>query len=56
MKIYSKPEIEIIEFDVVESVTATGSDLLPGDAVIEVEEDGVFFGIEAGEEGYLINQ
>lgn len=56
MKIYSKPEIEIIEFDVVESVTATGSALLPGDAVIEVEEDGVFFGIEAGEEGYLINQ
>lgn len=54
MKIYSKPEIEIVEFDVSDNTTANpGSDLLPD---LDLESDEVFYGIEAGEEGYLINQ
>lgn len=53
MKKYIKPEIEIVEFDIVESVTEEiGSDLLPD---LDLQSDEVFYGIEAGEEGYLIH-
>ncbi len=56
MKKYIKPEIEIVEFDVMDSVTANGtSGLLPENPELQLSSDEVFYGIEAGEEGYLVN-
>ena len=58
MKKYIKPEIEIVEFDVFDRVTNgimydSPSANLPDDW--ESDSAEVFYGIEAGEEGYLVN-
>ena len=56
MKKYIKPEIEIVEFDVMENIAANGtSGLIPPSPDLKLESDEVFYGIEAGEEGYLVN-
>lgn len=58
MKKYIKPEIEIVEFDVMENIAANlASDLLvpPFDDGADLQSAEVFYGIEAGEEGYLVN-
>ena len=58
MKIYKKPEIEIVEFTVADITNATyeitSTDDFPG-GMISVDSDEVFYGVEAGEEGYLVN-
>lgn len=56
MKKYIKPEIEIVEFDVMDNIAANGtSGLLPENPELQLSSDEVFYGIEAGEEGYLVN-
>ena len=56
MKKYIKPEIEIVEFDVLDNITANGtSGLIPPTPELQLSSDEVFYGIEAGEEGYLVN-
>ncbi len=60
MKIYKKPEIEIVEFSVADITNAppyviTSNEDFPG-GIISVNGDEVFYGIEAGEEGYLVGQ
>lgn len=57
MKKYIKPEIEIVEFDVFDNIAANpGSTLVPPfEDGMELQGDEVFYGIEAGEEGYLIH-
>ena len=59
MKKYIKPEIEIVEFDIFDAVVTDGSDIWVVPPVNEDEWDPnsaeVFYGIEAGEEGYLIH-
>ena len=57
MKKYIKPEIEIVEFDIPDSIAANaGSDLVPPfEDGADLQSDEVFYGIEAGEEGYLVN-
>ena len=56
MKKYIKPEIEIVEFDISDSIAANDtSSLLPGNPELQLSSDEVFYGIEAGEEGYLVN-
>lgn len=56
MKIYKKPEIEIVEFTVADMTNATyeftSNDDFP---MLNPNSDEVFYGIEAGEEGYLVN-
>lgn len=49
MKKYIKPEIEIVEFEFEDIVNVSGD---PG---LDLNSDEVFYGIEAGEEGYLVN-
>lgn len=48
MKKYIKPEIEIVEFDIDDIISLSD----PG---LDLQSDEVFYGIEAGEEGYLVN-
>ena len=57
MKKYIKPEIEIVEFDVFDKVTNGTVMYAAGSGLPEVDEDSaeIFYGIEAGEEGYLVN-
>lgn len=56
MKKYIKPEIEIVEFDVLDNITANGtSGLIPPTPELQLGSDEIFYGIEAGEEGYLVN-
>ena len=56
MKKYIKPEIEIEVFDVPDTVNAVGtSSLLPENPELQLNSDEVFYGIEAGDEGYLVN-
>lgn len=52
MKKYIKPEIEIVEFDVENVITISGNDYEEG---MDWEQDAAFYGIEAGEEGYIVN-
>ena len=49
MKKYIKPEIEIVEFELEDAINVSGD---PG---LDLNSDEVFYGIEAGEEGYLVN-
>ncbi len=52
MKIYKKPEIEIVEFFISDNTTAnSGSDVVPD---FDFNSDEVFYGIDAGEEGYIV--
>ena len=63
MKKYIKPEIEIVEFDIWDKVTngvmyeLASTDVVPGPGGGDWESDSaeIFYGIEAGEEGYLVN-
>lgn len=57
MKKYIKPEIEIVEFDVLDNIAANpGSTLVPPfEDGADLQSDEIFYGIEAGEEGYLVN-
>ena len=57
MKKYIKPEIEIEVFDVPDNIAANpGSTLVPPfEDGMEWNSDEVFYGIEAGDEGYLVN-
>lgn len=56
MKIYNKPEIEIVEFDIAENLTQEelldNSNNFPD--VYDMSSDEIFYG--AGEQGYLVNQ
>lgn len=54
MKIYRKPEIEIVKFDIEETLCAdalSGGTYEPG---LEFAEDEVFYGVNPGDEGYLV--
>mgnify|MGYP003291090725 CR=1 FL=1 len=57
MKKYIKPEIEIVEFDIEDRVTNNDIMYQPGSAGLPIvgNSDEVFYSIEAGEEGYLVN-
>ena len=66
MKKYIKPEIEIVEFDVWDKVTDGVMYQFASNVVVPTPPPGgggdwesdsaeVFYGIQAGEEGYLIN-
>lgn len=52
MKIYKKPELDIVEFDVIDVIT--NSDILPldEDPELKLSSDQVFYG---DDEGYLVN-
>ena len=59
MKKYIKPEIEIVEFDIFDKVT---NDVMydpfsggPNDWETDTDSAEVFYGVNAGEEGYLVN-
>ena len=58
MKVYKKPEIEIVEFDVLENVTQelTIDPSFGGPALMNMQSDEIFYGADAGDQGYLINQ
>ena len=49
MKIYNKPELEIVEFDIDDVITSSTID---DDPTLDLQSDEVFYGAE---EGYLIN-
>lgn len=57
---YIKPEIEIVEFDVWDKVAngvmydLASTEVAPGTGNLEQSAE-VFYGIDAGEEGYLVN-
>ncbi len=46
MKIYQKPEIEIVEFDIADVITSSGPEL-------DLESDEVFFG---DGQGFIIQE